>query len=269
MPLLSISDLPDVDPYRAYIKELVDVYSGHLSKDDSHGRNPGIHPSEISECHRRAFYTMTNTKKKGGIDPKWVLKFNHGTALHEMIQNDWTNISSESGGLIEFVPEIEITPNTCEVSKRYKIYGHCDGVICIKKIDSNGELVDHIRMGLEIKSISPRGYESLTSPKPAHIEQAHVYMKCLDLPVMWLFYYNKGSDYYTKPEGKFLVKYSHIVWDKLEERFNNWLDHVERGTQPEKNDGIGCEFCSYTWLCKPKYMRAKNRTAHLIRRRRV
>lgn len=227
------------------------------SKDAYVSRPAGIHASEVSPCPRKAVYTMRGVEKKVmRWHTRWRKRFEHGHFIHDMLQRNFGNMAKESGDELVFYREVEITPKTSDMAERYDVYSHCDGVL---EFYRRGTLLG--RMCLEIKSMSPGEFAKLKKPKTEHIEQAHVYMACLDLPVTWFLYFNKGNEVCTPSSGKFLVPFNRTLWDTLEQRFDGWFDAVESDVLPDRVESIVCEFCPYDWTCLPKYNRRyKNKT---------
>lgn len=257
MPLLRIADLDTAPPS---LFELAQELSTDFEKwegQDEHDRPPGIHASEISGCPRRAVYTMIDTQKMEKPDPMWRKKFKHGQWVHSGLQRDMHQWARSLGGKLKFQDEVPINPYNSHVAREFEIFSSCDGIFIIRVPDQNGKLVDAVRVGLEIKTASPAEYEKITEPKEAHIEQVHTYMACLDVPCFWIMYYNKGNENTTPSRGRFFVRFQHAIWDRLAERFNRWHELVEQTVLPDREEGIGCEWCPYRWTCNPQNVRSR------------
>lgn len=258
MPLLRIADLETAnESLFTAAQELSDMYD-KWDGSDTHERPAGIHASEISGCARKAVYTMMGTQKMERPDPMWRKKFKHGHWVHAGLQRDLHDMANSMGGKLKFQDEVPVNPYNSEIARQFEIYSHCDGIFTIKAPGADGQLVDTIRIGLEIKTASPMEYEKLTGPKEAHIEQVTTYMACLDLPCFWLLYYNKANENTTPSRGKFFVRFQHSVWNQLAERFSAWHDLVERTILPDREEGIGCEWCPYRWTCNPVGVRSRS-----------
>lgn len=262
MPLVRIGDL---DRSEEEIADLLDqatmlsqLYDDYVESDkgDGHSRAPGIHASEISKCERRIVYNLLDTPKKTTIKKFWRQRFEIGKYIHAMIQNDFHRMANKSGGRIQFDSEVPISPKYQELAAQLNIHSSCDGVFTFREGDDGlGEAV--LRVGLEIKTESADQYEGLKAPRPDHIEQAHVYMKCLDLPLFYFMYFNKGNQNNTSSISPFLIKFDHSIWQKLEERCRKVLKMASDGDLPDRQEGIHCEFCPYSHTCNPAYLNKK------------
>lgn len=259
MPLLTIKDLLEGDPKE--VNELIerastlsDIYEAGLDADqgDGHLRLPGIHASEVSGCQRRLVYTMRGEPKTGHVAAVWKRRFKVGHALHDMFQSEFEKLMRRSNFCITFEREISISPGRQRLADRWNIHSSTDGVFTIRDRWDGPSLA---RVILEIKTESPDGFEKLKAPKPDHVEQAHVYMACLDVPLTWFLYFNKGNQNYTPSTNpSFFIRYQPDIWEKLESRFDKAHTHVALNTLPDRQESVLCEFCAYSGGCKPKYL---------------
>ena len=260
MPLLTIKDLQsqnedELAPFLQRAQSITDKYEEFIEQDggDSHTRHPGIHASEISGCQRKVVYSLMATKRVEKSAPVWKKRFKVGHAIHKMLQDDFEKMARRSNFAITFEPEANVAPGLDQVkAAEWQIYSHCDGIFTIRD-GWNGPAV--ARVLLEIKTASPGEYEKLKEPKPEHIEQAHVYMACLDVPMIWFLYYNKGNQNYTPANNpSFFVRFNQKKWEELEGRFEAAHTHVHLKTLPDRQESVGCEFCAFSWTCQPKYL---------------
>lgn len=257
--LMGIADLslPRAQSVLDTLGRLSQQYDRFLVESPDHhtDRPVGIHASEINPCALKAYFTMTGVEKKViRKHSKWRKRFEHGTAIHEMLQKNFKAMAEQSGGAIQFEEEVEINPRTSVLAQRYLIYSHCDGIFTLLRKDEEGKPVPFARLGLEIKSASPADYEKTNKPKAEHVEQGHVYMACLDLPAIWYLYFNKGNENIKPSTGEFLVRFNPTLWEKLACRFDGWFDLIDLGEKPTKTESVVCEFCPYSWTCKPDYL---------------
>jgi CRISPR/Cas system-associated exonuclease Cas4 (RecB family) len=262
MPLLTIDDLlngekSEVETLIAQAAGISPLYERFVAEDqgDGHERAPGIHASEVSGCQRRLVYSILGEKKQEKIANVWKRRFKIGHAIHAMFQRDFHRMAGREDFRIEFEDEVKINPSVgLYNASKWDIHSSCDGVFVVKDLENN----PLIRVVLEIKSESPDGYEKLKKPKPDHIEQAHVYMACLDVPLTWFLYYNKGNQNYTGSDNpSFFIRYDPAVWARLEQRFE--AAHIAAVTKklPNREEGVLCEFCPYSWTCQPPYLARK------------
>lgn len=280
MPLVTLDDLkrepPDVIAgYLRWAGELGSMWERFLQEDDedesftvswgsSKGRAAGIHASEISGCQRRCVYTITNTEKREQPRAFWKRKFRAGHLYHQLNQRDFYRMCERTGGLIKFEDEIKVKPELQEIARLYDIHSSCDG--CFTFFDDVGG-PPIMRVGVEIKSASPDEWSKLKEPKEEHAEQACLYQKLLDIPIMWVLYINKGTQVPTKSEPPWLYTFDERLWYKLEARMMERQEDGRLGRLPERTDGITCEFCPYSWTCEPEYLKKKEKIEEAKRSR--
>ncbi len=278
MPLTRIADLAqpkeDLEPYLEMAGSLSKLYESLLENwQENHAdRPPGIHASELNKCLRETFYTLTNVEKQNSVSVNMRRRFHIGHAVHAMVQKELhklaayhqaEEVAQQNGWYLEFEDEVVINPEKQELAAKYKIYSSCDGVFTFRESE-HGEVV--LRVGLEIKTENPDGYEKLKQPKKEHIEQMHVYMACLDLPIVWFFYMNKGNQNTTPSRDPWLLTFDHAIWERLEGRAREVLHHEETRTLPTREEGQHCTFCPYSWTCLPSNLQYKNKKYISVRR---
>jgi len=218
----------------------------------SKGRSGGIHASEISNCPRKAVYTMTGTEARPGEKNVGMQRrFNLGHAVHAMLQKEFELMCSwmnQEKVVIDFKDEVAIHPKLQEVAEQWDLHSSCDGIFTFWHMGN-----PYLRVGLEIKTKSALEYEKLTSPEPMHFEQTCTYMAALDLPLMWTLYYNKSNSNYTNSEPPYLFKFDKHLWHtRLKPRFSSFHQHAQQNKLPDRVEGFYCSWCPYTWTCQPK-----------------
>jgi len=262
MPLLSINDLlaPDALTRIEEAKTLHTLYNEHLAdlEDKGHVRLPGIHASEISKCYRQAVYTMRgepkvfDTKEDTEGKAYWRKVLDHGTWLHDMIQTHFHSMAANSNQRITFQDEARLDPNIQPMAAKWNIYSSSDGIFTFhERNQATWNFDPTLRVGLEIKSSKSSEFNKLREPKPEHIEQVHVYMAVLDLPLFWVLYFDKDNQNITPATPPWLVRFDHKIWGKLENRFASWHQNLADGTLPDPMPGSHCGFCGYKTVCNP------------------
>lgn len=271
MPLVSIADLngpPDEVAYRTeQARQLSAMYDEFITFDDGHYRAPGIHASELYPCLRKVIYSLLDVPRKPMVAKFWKQRFKMGSAIHSMVQADFHKMTAKSRALayaaefastrglfLKFEDELPCTPEHQALAAHYNIHSACDGVFTFYEDNPNNEQKTPspvLRVGLEIKSEAPNGYESLRAPKPEHVRQGHIYMACLDLPLMWFFYMNKGNQNNTESSHPYLIPFQSEVWREVEERCQEALALAARKELPPRTETIVCEFCPWSYECKP------------------
>ena len=250
MPLVTIADLngpaEEVAECVELAKELSLLYD-HIANTDTDGKDraPGIHASELYPCVRRAVYSLMNVERRPSIVRFWRQRFKVGHAIHGMVQADCHEIARRSllegawrqaeriakalDYTITFEHEVVVAPDKQPLALAYDIHSACDGVFCFWS-RATGEL--KLRVGLEIKSEAPDGYEKLKEPKEEHVRQTHLYMACLDLPLMWFFYMNKANQNNTTSTAPFLIAFNTAIWNENRRALHHRTAVRSRPTTP-------------------------------------
>lgn len=252
MPLTTIADLnnPEAASLILRARGISGLYDQFIAqgRGDKHTRLPGIHASEVHGCKRKIVYSLLAYPPKENISKNWRQRFQMGHAIHAMLQTDFEHMAAQSGGLMDFEREVLISPALQPAAEEWFINSSCDGVFTFRDVPGGPT---QLRLGLEIKSEAPDGFAKLREPKEAHIEQAHVYMKCLNVPLFWFLYMNKGNQNNTGSEGDFLIPWDQKVWDGLEARFRECHDFADRLVLPEREESMLCQFCGFSSECQP------------------
>jgi hypothetical protein len=270
MPLVRISDLNgpsahvvDMIEKAKSLSILYDQYAN--DEDDGAHRAAGIHASELSPCLRKVVYSLLATEKKKNLSKFWRQRFRVGSAVHGWLQDDFHRIARrtksvecaqqmaiEKGWTLEFESEAPVSPKHQEIAKRFHIHSSCDGVFTFR--DPTGTVM--LRVGLEIKTENADSYEKLRAPKPEHVEQGHIYMACLDVPLMWFMYFSKGTQNNTPSHGPWLVPFDSRIWAIAEVKCVAALEHAREARLPLRTETIVCQFCPYAYDCQPQILKS-------------
>lgn len=247
-----------------FIKQDGEYYEYTVIDHGERSRTGGIHASEMSKCALKVHYSITNTERKvlpGSVDPNMKMRMRLGTAIHAMVQTDfdrmakwYTANNSYLGMAMTFESELKVGAALQEVAAAWELSSSCDGAFTFWRWDGQ-RWVPYLRVGLEIKSSSDGQFTSRKKPDFDHAEQTCLYQACLDLPLMWVLYYNKNNCNFTTPYAPWLFKFDRQKWERdLEMRFAKAHHHAETGQQPEKTEGMHCQWCAFAWTCKPKVL---------------
>lgn len=253
-PLLKISDLAQLDtkdPLWLRMKAFSDQYTNYVVDQAEEGpeRTPGIHASELS-CSRKAYYSYIKQSRDEGkmrLDNRMRMKV--GTVIHEMIQHDLSRMADFEQYNMRFEAEVKIEPTLQDVALQYSIYGHADGVVTFLERGTSDPVG---RMLIEIKSAAPDTFQRLKGPSEDYLNQVHVYMACLDIPVCYFLYFNKGNQNITPSYEPYLLTFDNKRWERLREQIETIIDAAAEGKPPERSEGFGCSICPYTTACQPK-----------------
>jgi CRISPR/Cas system-associated exonuclease Cas4 (RecB family) len=220
--LYSISDLRVVPAMLE--RTQVENYLWSLNDEPNERATKVIHPSSFStsKCDRRIGYDLQGIDQNDRIDPRLRRIFDAGHALHDVVQR------ALDMAVKGFEPEVTVSDESL------KIYGHCDGRLTATD-------------GLEIKSISSKGFATLKKAKPEHEIQATLYGAILGFERIHYVYVNKE----TGDIAAYEVPVSRKIWHKQAARASNIVKTVELGNLPPKieQDYI-CKRCPYAWHCR-------------------
>lgn len=220
-------------------------------------REPGVHASEVSGCMKKFVYALMGTERKvlpEQVDVNMKRRFGFGHALHSLTQNQLMRAVMRYGnGYVEFIDEVSITPTTSEFAAAYTVYSHTDGLFTFY----NEQFEPFLRVILEIKTDSKDEFEKRKAPSRSHIEQAHIYMRSLDVPLTWFLYYNKSNSNWTKPKAPWLVTYDKKLEAQLENRILSGYQMAHQQNLPQAEEGIHCGWCPFAHDCKPSYLMRK------------
>jgi len=246
--------LKKVDSLRFKYMRLIEGRTGDVRYDVHIGggehRAGGVHASEVGGCLRALTYAISSTERiPGKSNCNMLMRFAVGHALHSMLQHDFHTMCKEDDE-IGFEDEVNIDPSIGGPAGTWNIHSHCDGVFTFFE---KGE--PYLRVGLEIKTASDKDYSVTNEPKTKHREQTCVYMSCLDLPLMWVLYYNKSNSNFTGPHAPWLYKFDAHLWRKLEKRMSSATIHSIRESLPARDEGFECSWCPFSWTCDPMRLR--------------
>jgi len=278
MKLITIADLQtqDLKPilevikglgshYIRFIENDLNGYQYEVSAGPESGRKPGIHASEVSGCARRLVYGIGPTERRPDpttTDANMRMRFRLGTAVHHAIQDDFIrmcavpyNAPNGSTYTLTFEPETRIDPSIGGPAAEFNVQSSTDGIFTFWQ---DGQPV--IRTLLEIKTASKDEFEKIKEPKLEHTEQGHVYMGCLDIPLIWFLYYNKSNSNFTHPMAPFLLRFNQKLWSDLEIRFIHSIHMHETGQLPERTESMACRWCPFSYDCKPTILNRSSAT---------
>lgn len=219
-------------------------------------RAPGIHASELN-CARRVTYSLMGTQRQpqsgDDTDVNMKKRFSIGHAVHALLQKefemmcDWVN-QRAGGRTLTYHPEVKIYKDLNPLTQHYQMSSSCDGVF----VFWHGDMM-YLRVGTEIKTKSGPEFEKLIRPDEDHLEQTCFYMAALDLPLMWIPYYNKSNSNMTPSRPPYLFKFDSNLWsNKLEPTFNDVMARAQTGNLPDRKEGMHCSWCPFTYTCQPK-----------------
>jgi hypothetical protein len=219
---------------------------------DNTRRSPGLHASELNTCIRQAVYSLREEKRKGSNpDLNMQQRFDLGTMMHALWQAEFEEVCVSTMGRVSFEDEVGISPEMGGLAQQYEFASHCDGVFTF--CDDAGN--PYLRLGLEIKTMSADEFDKATKPKDQHIQQATLYQRLLDLPLVWYLCYNKSNSNWTRPAAPWIVPFDNNEWRKLEDRARQAHLHRAAGTLPDREEGMPCKWCAFSDLCNPTILK--------------
>jgi hypothetical protein len=225
----------EVDDFNPFAKAVGDGYPtaeevwDRVLENQNYPPAPYFRPSMIGGCKRsNYFFYMQQKAQPQRHDPKMHRVLKIGSKYHEMIQEELGQSLD-----IYFVPESPVW------DQQLAVRGHTDGILIARDLS--------VKWPLEIKTISPDGYKTLTKPKPEHLWQSHIY-SALHGCFNWIdvLYINKGN----QSTRCFRVPFSQEVWQDIK----NWLTmmhhYVDRHEVPRfQKEECKPDFCGFVEHC--------------------
>jgi CRISPR/Cas system-associated exonuclease Cas4 (RecB family) len=247
-----------------FIKQDTEAHDYTVGIGGEKDRSAGIHASEMSKCMLRLVYSIMGTERKPDAQAtkaNMKLRFRTGSAIHSMIQSDFKRMAQwytknyqHLGWALTFDSELPVRANLQEIAKAWDLSSSCDGAFTFW-VQEGVTWRPYIRVGLEIKTSSDRQFEDRKKPEADHLEQTCLYQATLDLPLMWLLYYNKSNSNFTTPFSPWLFKFDKTLWEReLEVRFAKAHHHAETKQMPDRTEGMHCGWCPFAYVCQPKVL---------------
>ena len=222
-------------------------------------RKAGIHASELYGCARKLTYAArAEPRQDGNQDVNMQRRFDIGTMTHALIQYEFHQMCMWLKGGNDYPPiyfddEVGIHPGLGGVAQQYTMYSSCDGVFTFC---SQGQ--PYLRVELEIKTASYLEFDKLTKPKEDHTWQTCMYQKTLDVPLMWVLYYNKSNSNTVPSEAPWLFQFNDTLWnDTLEPRILQAYSYAQAGQLPSREEGRPCGWCPFAHSCNPNCLQNK------------
>lgn len=261
MRLTSIQHLRDADPRSVktvlgyvQVAQKIESYLEDLNLEEHSKRLGVFSASDIGNktghslcgkypvgCGRLLYYRYVGEEAQDKIPPRLRRIFDTGSAIHRQLQDYLHVIAKKTGGSETFVEEAKFDERTSATANNFEIESTTDGIWTV----SVPEL--EVRFGLEIKSMKDDLFKKLNGPESYHVVQCHVYMACLDLPLMVVLYYNKNDST--------LAEYVVLFDDKIWKAITDKIDYVRKcavdDVEPEREVGFHCRTCRYVHVCKP------------------
>jgi CRISPR/Cas system-associated exonuclease Cas4 (RecB family) len=252
-----------------FVKQDVEAHEYTVTIGGEKDRSGGIHASEMSKCMLRLVYSVAGAERRpdaATTKANMKLRFRTGSAIHAMIQSDfdrmarWFTLNNQHLGVaLTFDSELPIRHDLQSVAKAWDLSSSCDGAFTFWS-HTGGTWAPYLRVGVEVKTSSDKQFEDRKKPEADHLEQTCLYQATLDLPLMWVLYYNKSNSNFTTPFAPWLFKFDKTLWEReLEMRFAKAHHYAETHTLPDRTEGMHCGWCPFSYLCKPAVL---NRPAY-------
>lgn len=225
------------------------------SNDEHIARMGHWHPSSVGYCKRAQVMQYLRTPPTDKQTKRLKEIFGFGHAVHDLVQNRLATLGPlllERGLNYEFRAEVPFDPETDELYRELNIGGTADGILRVW----NPEFEQ--RGLVEIKSQSDDRHNELLAMKtayPNHLGQSHIYAYRFDLPIIWVFYFNKNN---SKREVRLQLFDQQIFEDALK-YFVDCGDFVKRGELPPREESwFECKECVYRTVCAPSVLKSKH-----------
>lgn len=216
-------------------------YPGYLHEEP---RYDGIHPSSIAhECLYKIYLDMIGAPSTEHNEPRSILTFNIGTAVHELFQD----YGRRGAWGPNYTKEVEISAEAQELAKYLMLEGHADAVNILSVDDIPGAPIFEVGIVHEYKTKKTELFNKLNRPEPAHKQQAMIYAAALNKPVVAYFYINKNDSNIAD----FPVEFDPGIWAVMKAKAELLKGHYERGQPPPASVGFQCKDCKYKDNCGP------------------
>jgi len=243
------------------------AYNYEVDVGGERHRAPGVHASEM-KCKRMMVYSIMDYERRpvsaAQGDTNMRMRFASGHAHHAMIQNDFHRMCERFNGALTFQDEVRIDPSLGGAAELWGMHSSCDGEFTFWH-----DQAPYLRIGVEIKTASHLEFDKLVKPHEDYSKQTCLYQKALDLPLMWIFYYNKSNSNWTNSEPPYLFQFDDHLWTtELEPRIADAHVHARNQVLPTREEGRYCRWCPFAWDCQPPSLLATmrghgpSRTAH-------
>lgn len=206
-------------------------------------RYDGIHPSQIAgPCLKKIYYDMVGAPGQDKIEARLRLIFDLGHAVHHMFQT--YGLNGAWGPYYKH--EVEISGQYQEIAASLMLEGHADAENILVIDDIPNAPIFEVGIVHEYKTINKAGFEKLSSPKPEHQQQAMVYSKALNRPVVVYLYMNKDDSNLSD----FAVQFDPTRWARIESKARTLVSHYESSSPPKGEVGYHCRDCKYIYICE-------------------
>lgn len=205
-------------------------------------RYPGIHPSQLPHpCMLKVWNEMTGVEGRERIEPRTQLIFDLGHAVHHMMQ---TYGARGAWGPI-YKAESRLTGDIQPLAEELMIEGSADAENILVVDNIPNAPIYEVGVVHEYKTINTDAFKKLTRPKPEHKQQATVYAKVLNRPVVVYLYLNKNDS----SLADYPVEFDPAQWSTLENKARLLVQHFDAGQPPPAETGFHCQQCPYAYGC--------------------
>lgn len=217
-------------------------------------RYPGIHPSQLPQpCLLKVWFEMNGKEGRSGHEARTLFIFDIGHAIHHMLQT-----YGQQGAWGEhYEPEVKINGEKQAISEELFLEGSmdADNILVIDDIP-NCETIFEVGVVHEYKTIKQENFNKLSRPKPEHREQAMIYARVQDRPVVVFLYVNKNDGNMTD----YPVAFDRNIWNTVEQKARTLVQHYDAGQPPPADPGYHCQQCQYAFDCPAYAAYSRQRT---------
>jgi CRISPR/Cas system-associated exonuclease Cas4 (RecB family) len=209
-----------------------------------------FYPSSVGKCSRAIVMGM-NGIEKPRINFKLNSIFSNGNSYHERIEK----LFKDAGILI--ISEMPLKDEELHISGRldiitYNIKKDREKSTPIELKDAEGNIVfsgfTEELLVVEMKSISEKGFEKLSRPKPEHYDQLMLYLHLTKIQDGILLYESKN----TQDMLEFYVEYSEEEANRIIGKIKECVKHYTEKTLPVRpydKHSYECQYCDYRNKC--------------------
>ncbi len=206
---------------------LIEKIDEFYKKPEDQKERDYFYASEVGDCPRKIFFKITGAPCVA-MEPRMYRVFQQGDQVHMRLMSVLYSLGLVTASEVK-IPETEL------------FRGRADGIL---KLDGENYV-------LEMKSISPYGFQTLTDmPKPEHMKQIQIYMHYFNISKGIILMENKAN----QDIKEFIVEKNEQIVQKLIEDFTKLKHMVSQDIVPlipdkSKWEYDMCSYCGYKEHC--------------------
>jgi CRISPR/Cas system-associated exonuclease Cas4 (RecB family) len=238
------------------LQEILDLdtifndYDQNLNNDSDRIPDGKFHPSSFGGCSRKLYYAYHRTAPQNNISPGLRRTFNHGTVVHDWIQEKLIKaigVSPINNPNVCISVHNEVKINDYQWSIDHNVSGSIDAVFTFEQPIGDFQAGD--KVVYELKTSASKTWDSLKSPIHKHILQANAYAAAIGAKWIIYDYYNKDKDVHKR----FYLPADEQVQQQISNELYNIMLACTSGQEVARQPSTWeCSSCPYAYVCKPE-----------------